>query len=107
MKKKSLPKLLFNRDGLIPVIIQDYTTKKVLMLAFMNKESLKLTLKLKRTVFWSRKRKQLWYKGESSGSIQYVKKIYYDCDKDALLILVKQKGLACHKGYKSCFYRNI
>ncbi|MBU1367764.1 MAG: phosphoribosyl-AMP cyclohydrolase, partial [Candidatus Omnitrophica bacterium] len=91
----------------IPAIIQDKKSKKVLMLAYMNRESLKLTLKEKRTCFYSRSRKVLWRKGETSGNIQKIKEIYYDCDSDTLLIKVEQTGPACHTGEKSCFYRKI
>ncbi|MBU1524265.1 MAG: phosphoribosyl-AMP cyclohydrolase [Candidatus Omnitrophica bacterium] len=77
------------------------------MLAYMNRESLKLTLKEKRTCFYSRSRKVLWRKGETSGNIQKIKEIYYDCDSDTLLIKVEQTGPACHTGEKSCFYRKI
>ena len=77
------------------------------MVAYMNKESLKITLREKRTCFYSRSRKVLWRKGETSGSIQKVKKIYYDCDKDTLLIRVIQKGVACHTGEWSCFFRRL
>jgi len=100
-------RLKFNRDGLIPVIIQDYKTKDVLMLAYMNRESIKRTLKLKKTCFWSRSRKKFWVKGETSGNFQFVKQIYYDCDQDTLLIKVRQVGVACHTGNKSCFYRKF
>ncbi|HEC68743.1 MAG TPA: phosphoribosyl-AMP cyclohydrolase [Candidatus Omnitrophica bacterium] len=106
-KTKRLPKLKYDSVGLIPAIIQDWKTKKVLMLAYMNKESLKITLKEGRTCFYSRSRKVLWRKGETSGNIQKVKKIYYDCDKDALLIEVEQTGVACHTGEKSCFFRRL
>ncbi|OQX87898.1 MAG: phosphoribosyl-AMP cyclohydrolase [Candidatus Omnitrophica bacterium 4484_70.2] len=102
-----LPKLKFNEKGLIPVIVQDEKTKKVLMLAYMNKESLKITLKEKRTCFWSRSRKTLWRKGETSGNIQKVKKIFYDCDKDTLLIIVEQVGVACHTGNFTCFFERL
>lgn len=103
----SLLKLKYNQNGLIPVIVQDYKTKKVLMLAYMNKESIKRTLKIKKTCFWSRSRKTYWVKGETSGHFQYVKSVSYDCDKDALLIMVKQIGAACHTNNKSCFYRKL
>ncbi|MCX7661881.1 MAG: phosphoribosyl-AMP cyclohydrolase [Candidatus Omnitrophica bacterium] len=105
MKKIRAGDLKYNQDGLIPVIIQDYKTKEVLMLAYMNEEALKRTLKLKRTCFWSRSRKEYWIKGKTSGNYQFVKSIYYDCDKDALLIKVRQIGVACHTGNYSCFYR--
>ena len=107
LSKLSRIRLKFNRDGLIPVIIQDYKTKDVLMLAYMNRESIKRTLKLKKTCFWSRSRKKFWVKGETSGNFQFVKQIYYDCDQDTLLIKVRQVGVACHTGNKSCFYRKL
>lgn len=104
---KSLKELKFDEKGLIPAIIQDYKTHEVLMIAYMNEESLKKTLKVKKTCFWSRSRNQFWIKGETSGHFQYVKWIFYDCDKDALLIKVRQAGVACHTGERSCFYRKI
>jgi phosphoribosyl-ATP pyrophosphohydrolase/phosphoribosyl-AMP cyclohydrolase len=107
LKVKRLPKLKFDKKGLIPAIIQDKKTGEVLMLAYMNKESLKITLKEKRTCFYSRSRKVLWKKGQTSGNIQKVKEIYYDCDKDTLLIKVEQTGFACHTGNQSCFYRRL
>jgi phosphoribosyl-ATP pyrophosphohydrolase/phosphoribosyl-AMP cyclohydrolase len=106
-KSIRLPKLRFDEKGLIPAIVQDVNTGDVLMLAYMNKESLRITLKEKRTCFYSRSRKVLWRKGETSGHIQKVKGIYYDCDKDALLIKIEQAGVACHTGKWSCFYRKI
>lgn len=101
--------LKYDKNGLIPAIIQDHKTKEVLMLAYMNKESLKRTIKLKKTCFWSRSRKEYWVKGETSGNFQLVKEIRYDCDLDALLIQVRQagKGVACHTGNRSCFYRKF
>lgn len=102
---KNLNKLRFNSDGLIPVIVQDYKTKDVLMLAYMNLASLKKTLKDGRTCFWSRSRKEFWTKGMTSGHFQYVKSIFYDCDLDTLLIKARQIGAACHTGKKNCFYR--
>lgn len=96
------------KQGLIPVIIQDYKSKDVLMLAYMNKQSLKKTLKDKKTCFWSRSRKKYWTKGETSGCFQQVKQVCYDCDADTLLIKVSQLGKgACHTGKWSCFYRSI
>ncbi len=99
--------LKFDKNGLIPAIVQDAKTKEVLMLAYMNKGALERTLKLNRTCFWSRSRKEYWVKGETSGHIQIVKSIYYDCDKDTLLIKVTQRGAACHTGNYSCFYRKL
>ncbi len=103
----SLSNLKFDQQGLIPAIIQDVETKEVLMMAYMNRESLKETIRSGRTCFWSRSRQELWWKGESSGHIQLVEEINYDCDGDTLLIQVEQKGGACHTGHKSCFYRGI
>jgi phosphoribosyl-AMP cyclohydrolase len=91
----------------VPAIVQDFRSKEVLMLAYMNKESLRRTLKDKKTCFWSRSRKEYWVKGATSGNYQFVKAVYYDCDIDALLIKVRQAGVACHTGKRSCFYRKI
>jgi phosphoribosyl-ATP pyrophosphohydrolase/phosphoribosyl-AMP cyclohydrolase len=99
--------LAFDRYELLPAIVQDYRTGEVLMLAYMNKESLQLTLQTGRTCFWSRSRQELWQKGETSGNIQEVREILYDCDADTLLIKVKQTGPACHTGQQSCFHRII
>jgi len=99
--------LKFDKQGLIPAIIQDYKTNEVLMLAYMNRESLARTLRLGKTCFWSRSRKEYWVKGVTSGSYQFVKSVSFDCDMDALLIKVRQVGAACHTGNKSCFYRKI
>ncbi len=103
-----LDEIKFDEKGLVPVIIQEEGTGDVLMLAYMNKESLKKTLKDKKTCFWSRSRKKLWTKGETSGNFQVVKNVYFDCDADCLLIKVRQIGQgACHTGYKTCFYRKL
>ncbi|MEE8317542.1 MAG: phosphoribosyl-AMP cyclohydrolase [Candidatus Omnitrophota bacterium] len=99
--------LKFDKKGLIPVIVQDYKAGEVLMMAYMNRASLKKTLASGKTCFWSRSRKKYWTKGETSGNFQFVKTIYYDCDKDALLVKVRQVGVACHTGKRSCFYRRI
>jgi phosphoribosyl-AMP cyclohydrolase len=104
---KSLKELKFDDKGLIPAIVQDYKSGEVLMVAYMNEESLKKTLKAKKTCFWSRSRNQYWVKGETSGHFQFVKSISYDCDKDALLVKVRQVGVACHTGKRSCFYRKL
>jgi phosphoribosyl-ATP pyrophosphohydrolase/phosphoribosyl-AMP cyclohydrolase len=96
----------FNAQGLVAAIAQDCETKEVLMLAYMNKESLELTIKTGQAHYFSRSRNQLWLKGETSGNTQTVKEIRYDCDGDALLLFVAQKGGACHTGHRSCFYRN-
>jgi len=105
--KLKLPNLKFDSNGLIPAIVQDYKSGDVLMIAYMNRKSLGVTLKEKRTCFYSRSRKVLWRKGDTSGHIQKVKAICYDCDKDALLVKVKQTGVACHTGQWSCFYRRL
>lgn len=94
-------------DMLIPAIIQDFKTSEVLMLAYMNKESLEKSLETGYTWFYSRKRKKLWEKGETSGNTQEIKQIYYDCDRDTLLIKVIQNGPACHTGNKTCFFTEI
>lgn len=110
MKKElgfNLRKLKFDSQGLIPAIIQDYKTGEVLMLAYMNRYSLRRTLESGRTCFWSRSRRDYWVKGQTSGNFQFIKTIAYDCDLDALLIKVRQVGTACHTGNHSCFYRKI
>lgn len=99
--------LKFDKNGLIPAIIQDYESKEVLMVAYMNAESLRRTMKLGKTCFWSRSRKEYWVKGMTSGHFQFVKSVAYDCDLDALLIKVRQVGAACHTGNRSCFYRRL
>ena len=100
-------KLKFDAQGLIPTIIQDQGTGWVLMMAWMNRESLETTLATGKTHFWSRSRKKFWMKGESSGHTQAVKDVAFDCDGDVLLIQVEQVGAACHEGYRSCFYRSV
>ncbi len=97
----------FDREGLIPAIIQEASSGKVLMLGYMNEESLKKTVETGTTWFWSRERQKLWNKGETSGNIQKVKEIKLDCDGDALLVLVEQTGVACHTGNLSCFFQNF
>jgi phosphoribosyl-AMP cyclohydrolase len=94
-------------QGLVPAIVQDYMSGEVLMLAYMNKESFEKTLETGTTWFWSRSRKKLWNKGETSGHFLHVKNIYFDCDGDTLLIKVEQTGPACHTGSRTCFYREI
>lgn len=98
-----LDDLKYNADGLIPCITQDCETGEVLMMAYMNKDSLKETLEKKLCSYWSRSRQKYWVKGESSGHTQEVKEVLLDCDKDTLLIKIKQNGGACHTGYRSCF----
>jgi phosphoribosyl-AMP cyclohydrolase len=103
-----IPDLNFDKNGLIPAIIQDAENNEVLMMAFMNIESLEKTISSGHTHFWSRSRKKMWKKGETSGHVQEVKSILYDCDKDTLLIKVIQKGAgACHTGHRSCFFTDI
>lgn len=100
-----LEQLKLGPGNLIPAIVQDAENKDILMLAYMNPESLKLTIETGITHFWSRSRNCLWKKGETSGNTQEVQEILYDCDVDALVIKVKQNGPACHTGYRTCFYR--
>ena len=98
----------FNSDGLVPVVTQDIVTKQVLMLAWMNAETLRMTLVEGRMVYWSRSRSEVWRKGDTSGDRQFVREGYYDCDADTLLFLVEQEGKgACHTGEVSCFYRKF
>lgn len=93
-------------DGLVPVIVQDAETKDVLMMAYMNEQAWEKTLQTGKATFWSRSRRSLWLKGETSGHVQLVKDIYIDCDDDTILLSVEQLGgAACHTGYRSCFYR--
>ncbi len=105
--KGNLDQLQWTSDGLIPAIAQDYRTQEVLMMAWMNIESLKATLAGGKACYWSRSRKKFWVKGETSGHFQHVKDVYYDCDCDVLLLKVDQTGAACHTGQRSCFYRKI
>ena len=102
-----LAHIKFDTNGLIPVIVQDIETKEVLMLAYMNAESLRLTLERGETYFWSRSRSELWHKGETSGNIQKVLQISIDCDADTLLVQVQPLGPACHTGERTCFYRQL
>lgn len=102
-----LQSLKFDEHGLIPAIIQDKDSGQVLMMAWMNAQSVRLTVETGKTHFYSRSRKKLWLKGESSGHIQTVAWIRTDCDRDCLLIGVHQEGAACHDGYYSCFYRKL
>ena len=99
--------VFFKKGELIPAIIQDKDNGDILMLAYMNEESLKLTLETGLTWFWSRSRKELWNKGAHSGHLQKVQSIDYDCDEDTLLVKVEQIGAACHTGNRSCFYRTL
>src|SRR5438445_4665816 len=99
--------LKFDANGLIPAIIQEQSTGRVLMMAWMNRSSLEKTVESGKTHFWSRSRQKYWMKGESSGHTQSVKDISFDCDGDTLLIQVEQVGAACHEGYQSCFFRSV
>jgi phosphoribosyl-AMP cyclohydrolase len=102
-----LGQLKFDSNGLIPAIIQDHQNGQVLMMAWMNQESLQATLDTGLCTYWSRSRQKFWVKGETSGHVQHVKKISVDCDQDCLLIQIEQVGAACHDNYRSCFYRDI
>lgn len=105
---RKLPELKFDEKGLIPAIVQEATTGEVLMMAYMNRESLRMTLESGYTHFWSRSRQKYWKKGETSGCVQEVAEILYDCDEDTLLIKVRQHGGgACHTGERTCFFRKI
>src|SRR5437879_1218083 len=100
-------RLKFDSQGLIPAIVQEQKTGRVVMMAWMNRASLEKTLETRRTHFWSRSRQKFWMKGETSGHTQKVKDIAFDCDGDTLLIQVEQNGAACHEGYHSCFFRSV
>lgn len=94
----------WDEDGLVPAIVQDVDTQQVLMMAYMSRESLRLTVETGETIFWSRSRNELWHKGATSGNVQYVHTIHVDCDGDTLLIQVEPEGPACHTGAVSCFF---
>lgn len=102
-----IDEIKFDEKGLIPAIVQDCQTGEVLMQAYMNEESLKRTMDTGRTWFYSRSRQELWEKGATSGNVQEVKEIFYDCDGDSLLLKVAQTGPACHTGSRSCYYRSL
>jgi phosphoribosyl-AMP cyclohydrolase len=104
-----IDKIDFSKGGgLVPVIVQDHETNEVLMMAYMNEDSLKKTLEVKKACFYSRSRQKFWLKGETSGNFQEVKDIYFDCDNDTILLKVNQiGGAACHTGHKSCFYKQV
>jgi phosphoribosyl-AMP cyclohydrolase len=102
-----ISEVTFDTNGLVPAIVQDADTNEVLMMAYMNQESLQLTLEKGETHFWSRSRNTLWHKGSSSGNIQKVREVRVDCDADTLLVLVNPAGPACHTGERTCFYREI
>ncbi len=99
--------LKYDEKGLIPAVIQDWQTGEVLMVAYMNAEALQRTVETRLTWFWSRSRRKFWQKGETSGNVQRVKDILYDCDMDTLLVKVEQTGPACHTGARSCFFRSF
>ena len=103
----NIDELRFDEKGLIPAIVVDAGTKKVLTLAYMNRESLEISIREKRTCFWSRSRKELWRKGKTSGNVQHIVDITADCDKDALVVTVKKDGPACHTGSDSCFFNPV
>lgn len=99
--------LAYDEAGLIPAVVQDEGTGDVLMVAWMNREAVERTLDSGRTWFWSRSRGELWRKGDTSGNVQHVREVRYDCDADTLLVRVHQEGVACHTGNRSCFYRRL
>ena len=106
--EKIIKALKFDDKGLIPVVVQDWKDNVVLMVAYMNKEAVKRTLKTKKATYWSRSRQSFWVKGESSGNIQKVKEFYYDCDGDCIVLRVEQIGAAaCHTGHRSCFFTKV
>jgi phosphoribosyl-AMP cyclohydrolase len=103
-----LDEVPWNADGLVPVVTQEENTKRVLTVAWMNREALKETAETKQAVYWSRSRKKLWRKGEESGHVQKVREVRIDCDSDAILLKVQQVGgIACHTGRESCFFRKL
>ena len=98
----------WDSDGLLPIIVQDASSSKIIMFAWMNRETLEESIKQRKAVYWSRSRKQVWVKGEESGHYQNIEDMYLDCDKDVLLVKVRQEGgIACHTGRESCFYNRI
>jgi phosphoribosyl-AMP cyclohydrolase len=99
--------LTFDERGLIPAVVQDAENGDVLMMAWMNRESIARTIKEGRTVFWSRSRQELWRKGDTSGHVQHVQELRVDCDADVLLVRVHQEGAACHTGERTCFFRTL
>ncbi len=105
-RDEDLANVTYNAEGLVPAIVQEVGTGQVLMMAWMNSDSLRRTLETGRTWFWSRSRQEYWCKGETSGDRQFVREAYYDCDGDTLLLVVEQEGRgACHTGERTCFYR--
>jgi phosphoribosyl-AMP cyclohydrolase len=107
MLDEFLDSLKYDANGLVPAIVQDAANGDVLMFAWMNRDAVSQTLTSGRACFWSRSRQTFWIKGESSGNIQAVKSVYVDCDKDCFVVKVEQTGAACHKGYRSCFFREV
>lgn len=106
--KIDFSKIRWNDQNLVPAVVQHYLDGTVLMVAFMNKESLQKTLETKETYFYSRSRNELWHKGHKSGEVQKVKELYYDCDNDTILVKVEQVGrVACHTGARSCFFNKV
>ncbi|TFH09460.1 MAG: phosphoribosyl-AMP cyclohydrolase [Nitrosomonadales bacterium] len=108
MSENWLNKVNWSKEGLVPVVTQEVSSNSVLMVAWMDRDALKLTVETGKAVYWSRSRKRLWSKGEESGHIQNIKEIYLDCDKDVLLLMVEQVGgIACHTGRHSCFFNRL
>ncbi len=107
MTTEVVDRIRYNAEGLVPAVVQDFHSGEVLLLAYMNRESLELTLERGETYFWSRSRQELWHKGATSGNTQSLKSIAYDCDADALLVKVEQRGVACHTGHYSCFFSTL
>ena len=104
----AIDKIQFNEKGLVPVITQDFVTSEILMMAWMNKEALSLSIKTQKAVYFSRSRQKLWYKGEESGHTQQIIEIYTDCDQDTIMLKVNQKGgIACHTGRANCFFNKL
>ena len=104
----ALDKIQFNEKGLVPVITQDFVTSEILMMAWMNKEALSLSIKTQKAVYFSRSRQKLWFKGEESGHTQQIIEIYTDCDQDTIMLKVNQKGgIACHTGRANCFFNKL
>ena len=99
--------IVWNEDGLLPVVVQESKSKRVVMFAWMNRESLESSLEHKRAIYWSRSRKKLWMKGEESGNTQKIREILVDCDSDAIIYLVEPSGPACHTGEKVCFHNEL
>ena len=105
--EETIDSFQFDADGLIPAIAQQFDTGEVLMMAWMNRDAVIASLKEERVVYWSRSRQKLWRKGETSGQIQYLKELRWDCDSDTILLQVDQDGVACHTGRRSCFFSAI